>query len=329
MIEDMFITYANNSLREDPENFYKIFGAVKQNIEVDLNGVDEAIDLICKLSKNNDFETILLLIKEIKKKDGPFPSDKNYAYQAVTGGREYFYLESQIHKDDPEYIKLCKENDFKCECREMNKMLLGEDLCEELFVLKCYECHQLKFIDSLSEIASGKEYSKIKDINDILDLSSIFSTKTMYRKIEKIDKQAPFREKLQVDDLFTLGYHDYIWGSHGNSFHAFNEYMNSIAYFSVTEFLLQNDRKKIKVCQKCNNCFVTIKADTRIRFCPRCSPKSKMSKKERREYQKKYRQRKKQERIANEKKARIENFMKNLDCTREEAEKLIDADLIR
>ena len=46
MIEDIFLTYANNSLKEDPAHLYKIFKIIEQNLNIDLEGVEDAINLI-------------------------------------------------------------------------------------------------------------------------------------------------------------------------------------------------------------------------------------------------------------------------------------------
>jgi len=263
MIKDIFLTYANNSLKEDPAHLYKIFKIIEQNINIDLEGVEDAINLICELLKNNDSETILSLISEMLSGLGQlFFENDHFAYKAVTGDRHYYYLQLERYKDDPEFLeewRLEKSTRacFKCEHRELNKKVLGEDLCEEYFDLKCYECHQLKFINFLNEIVQGKEYSEIEDIENILFYASIISSHTEDRTIQKLDQKAPFRETLQADDWFIYGYYNYIRSGHGNTSHAFNEYLNSIAYYSVTDFLLHNDRRNLKRCLICDDFIVT------------------------------------------------------------------------
>ena len=51
-----------------------------------------------------------------------------------------------------------------------------------------------------------------------------------------------------------------------------------------------------------------------------------MSKERRNEYQRKYRKKKKQEKLAKEREIKIENYISNLGCTREKAEELIKDD---
>lgn len=95
-----------------------------------------------------------------------------------------------------------------------------------------------------------------------------------------------------------------------------------LLFSSENEKILQ----RIKRCQICSNFFFAKKVDKRTKYCPACSPKSKMNREERSEYQKKWRQKKKLEELAIERKTKIQNYMDKLDCSREEAEEIIKAD---
>jgi hypothetical protein len=55
-IEDVFLSYANNILKGHPENFHIIVETIRQNIDmdIDLDGIDEVIDYICKISQYPD-----------------------------------------------------------------------------------------------------------------------------------------------------------------------------------------------------------------------------------------------------------------------------------
>lgn len=102
----------------------------------------------------------------------------------------------------------------------------------------------------------------------------------------------------------------------------FNEYIASLVGYSLTKFLLNNERAKLKQCRKCNKFFVASKNDSRIKFCADCSPKTKKSKTKNAEYQRQYRLKKKQEKSE----SRIINLIDKLGCTREEAIEIIEAD---
>ena len=103
---------------------------------------------------------------------------------------------------------------------------------------------------------------------------------------------------------------------------SFNEFITSIVGYSLTNFLLNNERGKLKQCSKCDKFFITSNNDSCIKFCQDCSPKSEKSNEKNAEYQRKYRLKKKQEKFE----ARIENLMQRSGCTREEAIGYIEAD---
>ncbi len=101
---------------------------------------------------------------------------------------------------------------------------------------------------------------------------------------------------------------------------------NDLRYCMIEFFKHEESKRYIHHCKNCKKYFVAKKIDKRIKYCPLCSPKSKMGKEERKEYQKKYRGKKRKEKIAHERGAKINNYMEKLSCTREEAEEIIEAD---
>ena len=101
---------------------------------------------------------------------------------------------------------------------------------------------------------------------------------------------------------------------------------NDLRYCMMEFFKHEKSKRYIRHCKNCKKNFVAKKVDKRIKYCPLCSPKSKMGKEERKEYQKKYRDKKRKEKIAHERGAKINNYMEKLSCTREEAEEIIEAD---
>jgi len=86
------------------------------------------------------------------------------------------------------------------------------------------------------------------------------------------------------------------------------------------------DKMKLKKCQGCNGFFVSTKVDARIKYCAKCSPKSKKTREERRRYQREYRKKTRQEKAAIEHEARIENLIKRAGLSRKEAIEIIEAD---
>ena len=93
----------------------------------------------------------------------------------------------------------------------------------------------------------------------------------------------------------------------------------------IVEYLLdsKNDLRKIKKCKLCKNFFSSIKVDKRTKYCPLCSPKNKMSKEQRKIYQRRRRAAKKSEKDNFTKNEYITRLIKE-GCSREEAEKTFE-----
>ena len=107
----------------------------------------------------------------------------------------------------------------------------------------------------------------------------------------------------------------------------FNWFVRKNVGYSLAEFIMSDDLRKLKLCELCNRFFIANRKDKRIKYCPTCSPKNKMPKEERREYIKKYYWDKKHEKGIKVRELKIQELMDNLGCTREEAEDIFEADL--
>ena len=108
--------------------------------------------------------------------------------------------------------------------------------------------------------------------------------------------------------------------------YCLDNYRIALYYFFVEFLKKENNSRLFKACGSCEEYFVMGKFDDRIKFCSNCSHKSKMSKEKRREYQRKYRQKKKLEERTIQREARIENLMKRTGLSKEEVIEIIEAD---
>lgn len=173
---------------------------------------------------------------------------------------------------------------------------------------------QKDYISILEMIVEGKSLRDIPLIYELIKTYYSMPTTELKPKEDFLEKIPPIRETSyqtlkSISDWYILQKH--------------------LAYFMVEYFFWEQSRKYLRQCNKCKKYYVARKNYKRNKFCSDCSPKSRMSKEKRREYQKKYRQNKKQERLTSEREARIKTLMNNLDCNREEAIDIIEADASR
>lgn len=320
-IEDIFLTYANNSLRDNPKIFYKIIEYFKslEFIEIEdyklfssLSGEESKsgfmagiIKYFVELVECEDLQTAIKIRKTEKFIENEMVIDAEFfqiAYQAVFG-----------------YADGYCEGKHGC-CYNYRPFILGVEQFTGPDRIKCYECDQLFFRYMLEGIVKGKEYSEISELVMFLGNAHISFTPRVFPNTTA--SKSPFKENLEKKIRYIPTFFDA--EEYKLAFRAI--FIKDIVGYSLCEFLLNNDRRKLKKCDKCENFFVASRVDDRIKYCGSCSPKSKMSKEERKAYQRKYRQKKKQEKLTRERETRIENLMKRAGCSREEAIEYIEAD---
>ncbi len=226
-------------------------------------------------------------------------------------------------------IRIIKEEGGECSSFRFDRLnVLDFELFRGPERIKCYECEQLYFIKLLDQIIEGKELGEITGLLGFLNAGVKEITRdVVFSKAkpgapfkQKLDTQIKWRNPIGVPIAFTSGpdnNHPYK--------HIFNDFFRSIIVFSLAEFLHNNDRRQLKTCFLCNKYFAASKNDDRIRKCPACYTKRSMPAGQKREYMRKYRQRKKRGKKLQQEEAKIANYMRN-DYTREEALRIIEAD---
>ena len=242
-IEDIFLTYANHPLRNNPEKVYEMFKEFKSlNIEMD-SVTDSLIRDVNKhfvtFVKCNDLKTA----QEIQKKTKFMDRWNTRAFQMAFEG-VYGYRGGYCEKECP----------WSFETKR--KAMLGEKHFVGPERLYCYECDQLFFRDMLTGIVEGKEYSTIAggELKALMVNAYFAITKRI----------VPFGQSLKEVLVFYPKRSLYNETSDRGRF-AFL-YLHEIVAFSLTEFLVNSDRRKLKFCEECNNFYIsqTIRPS---RFC--------------------------------------------------------------
>jgi len=296
-IEDIFLAYANHSIIGNPKNFHAIADGIDKVFTIPdklKSSMNQSIELLISFAKFNGPSKANAYREKIKKKYNPYILESNFEYvYGYEGGVCCGYCQ-QGKTDRPKVIE--------------SEKFTGPDR------LKCFECDQAYFNYVLTNIVNGKEYSKIVDLTNFLSLrQSLIKTQVtiLSRNPDKLFKEELVKRQLWEPLLVNFLFYAFIQG---------------VVSYSLSEFLINDNRIKLRFCDHCKKFFVSSKADQRIKFCQTCSPKSKMTKEQRNIYHRKYYWEKKHEKLAKEREAKIVNYMDKLDCTREEAEKIIEAD---
>jgi len=215
-------------------------------------------------------------------------------------------------------------------CRYIN---MSPGIMEERDCYRCYRCQQIAFRELLIDL-SDEEYTRagyrVHVSENKVKLPSFDRfIRHAYHNFQSIiliaeaAPKSPFKLGL-VKKIFYSPPADLF---HSDDFERenFHHLVNDIISFSLTEFLLNNDRRYLNCCVRCSNYFIALKKGKGIYFCPECRKKSKWTKEQRRQYQKDYREKRKAEEIKKIREEDIEKRIK-LGWTREEAIEMIEAD---
>lgn len=137
--------------------------------------------------------------------------------------------------------------------------------------LRCHECDQLYFTFILLEIIRGKEYWHIQDFEYILDLcnQTIITRREIHLKEIGKDRLNWPHHTLATRELveYPLRFEKKI--NEINTYYDFNPFRLALfcsAFKSLVDFLLDNDRKKLKYCDECEKFFIS-KTIRTSRFC--------------------------------------------------------------
>jgi len=332
MLENFFLTYANNSFRENPENLYKIQDEIlscldKGVIDYSRRLVKFQFDMIIEMAKSNDSNKSWEKSKKIQKQLEKSTIDETEYYQ-------YVYLLEQAYLyvyPDPVFTGCLIGH---CENPANMKRFLKDHVLKSNVKLKCYECRQLQFISLLSALVNG-EYEQLIKLNPKIPQDLDDGGNKKWLDFLKSNRSLRSINALFLSSLINSAY-SFVNSAiksdeKGKLFieHSFN--FNGMPIFSMlgyslSQFIMNKDIKKLKRCQICGKFFISSKVDKRVKYCTLCSPKSKMSKEERNKYQREYNKRKRTEKLETEREARIENLIKRSGCSREEAIGYIEAD---
>lgn len=311
MIEDIFLTYANSSLTEQPERLLEIFEKFKTYIRFDPSNIERLQKII---------EHFVALVRCYSFKDA------EKVWKRATGSREdiedvgiafdaiYGYMED-----------FCEE---LCDHGAERRKHIGNKSFVGLKRLKCHECDQLMFRKALAGIVENKEYTKLFGDGGNNYLLFLMNNAYVYFYTEFEVVHSPKNSHLSEELREKVVFYPYEFEEDGYGYqgHFSNLIIEPIIGYSLSQFLLHNDRRKLKKCQKCENFFCAKKIDERIKYCGKCSYLSPKSKEHRNQLMREWRKKKKNEKETHMLEARIENYMRNLGCTREDALEIIEAD---
>lgn len=366
-IQEIFLSYANTPLLDDAEQIYGLFETIKNcsgeqqqlpaqsPIPAYTQGllppdVNQILREVVELSKEGEEKSRIKRASLNATAQGPWDSDlkrHNIAFGAVYG-----YLDIDC--------SICYYNALSQRSQSVLN-LYGQNLLRGPKRLKCYECDQVHFLCTLDEIINPPEYGDILGLSgyrdairdntvstvsnvqvkkDSLPVSQLEEerkfcpTKNFYDPRNNpfmisqylfIERYAPSR--LLQKSRFFQNKSDDILATPNLYKYSFSNLTLSIFGYSLLQFLENNGRRKLKRCDFCKTIYIASKVNQK--YCKICSPKCKMTRDERRHYQRAYRE-KQRNKVTEVQQRKLEKeiakIMNLLEISRKEALELIEFD---
>jgi len=238
LIEDIFLTYANHPLKENPQVLSEIVTEFENSgiiiypwLLPDLNKIEEHF---VTFAECNDLDQAEKIYRETKFSEPKRGHEFKIAFESVFGFR-YGYCENE-----------CPDR--------WRRDVLGSERFAGPERLRCYECDRLFFRNLLADIVEGEEYKNVSGLESLL----LFSRSNLTTELEIVENQSnsPFKQSLRE----TYSFSDLTISAFGNKDdkRTFRRiFLESFVAHALAQFLINNDRTRLKQCPECGNFFIS------------------------------------------------------------------------
>ncbi len=250
----IFLTYANAHIEQG-------LGGILQEMKK-----SKCLD---KYQEYFDLPSYIDVLIKTNKTDYPLENKErlekdilNYLADFYIHRREYSkYRNAEIQRFAIEVLSQAKRTGCDYESGNIKMSCSWRQFRQEIFdtqFLKCYECDHKYFEYLLTELSKGKEYSEIKYLDVIIIDYRPLNWNTQFRIVP--DDKPPFKEKIGLihnDFLSERGERNY---SIPNIFHG-------MVTDSLVNFLINDDRRKLKICEHCGNFYIKRRLNFTQKYC--------------------------------------------------------------
>lgn len=314
MIEDIFLTYANHSLRDNPEKLYEVFEKFKSLNEVApycesaiwqiikhftnfiKGGFQPLSDDFCQddLEPDKHCEALdAVVFKDIReatkridelkrgldelKIDDELRNTRREYEDSKRAAKVFGY---KVADYSPQYLRIAYKGVYGyrggyceaiCPGRENRRRVVGEDKFTGQDRIHCYECDQFVFRYMLKGLVRGREYREIPDMEHY-----IVSAGRNFHKMGCIGEtslDSPFKEQVILRVVYRHPFGPLI--REITSFSSI--FFGSIVAYSLAEWLLNNDRRKLRLCRECNRYYTSSYVPSPRKPSKYCSDKCRLS----------------------------------------------------
>jgi len=246
-LNNTFLKYANLSFRDDPESLYLIVKQINDDYSLipalETWGVGHLAKRVMTIAKYNDPEVIKKIEKRIKKQKMESREEAHmlsllYIASGIVFGYQDGYCENE------------------CFWRGYSREIIDHSLFTQPDHIKCFQCEQVRFTKILEGVIEGKEYKDIVGFEDLLyNSQKYFKREISIRTAENNKFKQDLKERLIFQPQLS---NDELWKPKEKeiSMRLWKNVFDSFTGNSLINFLLNNDRRKLKRCSYCNDFFI-------------------------------------------------------------------------
>jgi hypothetical protein len=258
--EIIFLVYANLLFKDDPNNLKSISAAIKDFEMYNLDRIGfnyERQKEIAYPAENpnilsGDLDPIvdeIIRLSDLGEHHAMMENDAQRHGQAIKfipqNWHNIAYAAAYRHNDiDPDGKAVTCESCLYYEGRR------GLSFMSE--PRKCFECDQMAFIRMLDQLIEGRELDELPEFRDYLQARNRAAINIVDFDISKDDSfKKSLRRYVSFDTLKHFGKNDF-----DHNQYAFSSFLMIFVGYSLTEFLINNDRRKLKKCPYCDQYFI-------------------------------------------------------------------------
>jgi len=266
-IEGALRCYANSNIEEDPGKIRLLFEIAQQFLSIDpkfFNLSEKIIDCLSEMSRRADWENIEIARSWNRKYCG---------YDIVDGNviKLKQYSPNNLSRREFDHFRIFSFAYESTYSRDTLDLVRFENKDKMRIQPKKYLTYQEAFRKLLWDIIEGKEYSAIslhvpnESINRFPE--TCYDLVQTRASIVLSDNDL----KEEISQEVTWGFRaDYLLS---NDEWKFNDLVVNLANYCLCEFLINNDRRKLKYCRECSDFYIS----KTVRPSKFCSDKCRMA----------------------------------------------------
>lgn len=250
MLENFFLTYSNYSLINNSKKFHGEFNIHLSKEEEELTLWSAYLGRLKIQIKYLPTFAKLKSLKEAEQFARSLFTSKNKLRQDDGLDHVHYGIIRALFRQTTGY---CEQ---KCSFRAYRQKLFSAARFSGSGRIRCIECNQLFFMNIINQIAENKKYAEIDGFQDIMALCETLQYLRGYFINNKGELEVFTRfELIDLDNILLRDEYD----------NPADELLLFAAY-SLTEFIIKNDRRKIRKCINCKMFYIS-KTSRDSKFC--------------------------------------------------------------